>query len=62
MRKLFLTGVAAIALTAAGSAYADEHLMFKPSEGPFNWGSFDTFAVDHDYSSQTSEHDRAMDR
>ena len=50
MRKLFLTGVAAVALTA-GTANAQ--LMFPPGEGPFNWTSFEAFASYHQYSGQT---------
>jgi len=51
MRKLFLTGVAAAALTAGAANAAD--LMFPPGEGPFNWDSYEAFAADHDYSGQT---------
>ncbi|MCP4327201.1 MAG: carbohydrate ABC transporter substrate-binding protein [Hyphomicrobiales bacterium] len=50
MKSLFFAGVAAIALTA-GAANAE--LLFKPGEGPFNWGSYDTYATAHDYSGQT---------
>ena len=52
MRKLILSGVAAIALST-GNAYADAHLLFKPGEGPYNWDSYNKFAADHDYSGQT---------
>ena len=50
MKSLFFAGVAAIALTA-GTANAE--LLFKPGEGPFNWGSYDSYAANHDYSGQT---------
>lgn len=51
MRTLIYSGVAAIALTA-GMAHADNHLLYAPGEGPFNWASYEEFAAANDLSGQ----------
>jgi len=51
MKYVLQTGAAGLALLA-GVAQAQD-LRFAPGEGDFNWGSFDSFASEHDYSGQT---------
>jgi alpha-glucoside transport system substrate-binding protein len=42
--------VAAIALqVAATAAFADQHLLFAPGEGPFSWDSYEAFATEYDF-------------
>ena len=51
MHKKLCSSAAALALLA-GAAHAGGHLMVAPGEGDFNWGSYEAFAADHDYSGQ----------
>jgi alpha-glucoside transport system substrate-binding protein len=50
MKHMLYAGVATIAL-GAGTAHAQE-LIFAPGEGAFNWGSYDEFAANNDFSGQ----------
>ena len=46
MKKSFYASAAALALSAGtGSAQAD--LAFTPSEGPFNWDSYNALSLIH---------------
>ncbi|WP_416798010.1 ABC transporter substrate-binding protein [Ciceribacter azotifigens] len=52
MKKAFMLGVAALALTAASALAAD--LKFKPGEdSKFNWASFEEFKKGHDLKGET---------
>ena len=51
MRKIIYSSVAAVALMA-GAAHADNHLLFAPGEGSFNWDSYNAFAAANDFSGQ----------
>ena len=48
MTRLFTT--TALALTVAGGAHADGHLVFPIGEGAFNWDSYNSFAEANDLS------------
>lgn len=51
MKKLLLSGVTTFVL-ASGIAHADNHLIYKPGDGPFNWDSYEAFAAANDFSGQ----------
>ena len=61
MKKLLLSGMTAFVL-AGGIAHADNHLIYPPGEGAFNWGSYEAFAAANDFSGQELTNDRSVDR
>ncbi|WP_116133593.1 ABC transporter substrate-binding protein [Tropicimonas sp. IMCC34043] len=38
---------------AGGAAIADNHLLRTPGDGPYNWGVYEDFAANHDFTGQT---------
>jgi alpha-glucoside transport system substrate-binding protein len=45
-------GAALASLLAAAPAFADEHLLVPPGEGPFSWESYEAFAAANDFAGE----------